>query len=163
MNPIATVCVGSILLGLFVSDPLSAFDGDDFVAAHHNPKHPDEPAAVLRVPKTEQRTSLWNPQEGKLPVSPETAIKLVFSSALVRAKPEDWIIRKFQLQAMHPMLYSQLDIATSRPSNDPTMIASYSIDLQRLSDGKSFPFMVLMNGTVYPPGFEKQPSPPQAR
>lgn len=58
MNLVRSLSVALTLLGLFLSAHLFAFDGDDFVSANHDPKHPDEPAIVLRVPKVDQRASL---------------------------------------------------------------------------------------------------------
>ena len=130
------------LIGVFTSALATAsfaFSGDDFVAASHDPKTPDKPAIVLRVPKAEQYASVWDPKTEKLPYSPEEAVKLVFESDLVRDNPKDWRLVKVSFWAMHPRLFSDLSIASR---TEPGLITHYSIDLISLPDGWTYPLMI---------------------
>jgi hypothetical protein len=141
----------AFLAGLFSTIHLHA--EDEHLLYSSNPKDPKELAIVLSTSERAERASLWNPRK-KLSISADAAVKKVFDSALVRKNPKNWVVRQLHLWACQESLWPDPQLP-SPPSHQTTLITSYWVELQRISDGKLFPFKVLMNGTVYSPHFEE--------
>lgn len=135
-----------------------AFDGEDFISASYDPRHPEQSAMVLRVPRTARIASVWNPEITQPPFSPGEAVKMVLQSELVRRTPKDWRLIQVQFWAQDQTMFSNLSFTSGAP---PGLITHYTIDLVHLPDGPTYSFMVLMNGKIFFPKPEKQEPTPK--
>ncbi|MDF3128848.1 hypothetical protein P0Y35_06545 [Kiritimatiellaeota bacterium B1221] len=112
--------------------------------------------AVLEVDREKADSSYWIPTQA-IPVSPAEAIEKVRKSAFLKAySSESVLVTRCVLWAQHLALSSKLLLDGDPPPRIPqnALVAHYTIDVN--IGGRSYPFMVLMDGTVISPRIEGQ-------
>ena len=110
--------------------------------------------AVLEVKQSTIDSSYWVIEE-EIPLSPKEAIVRVLKSNLLeKHKKEAVIVTRCLLWADHLMLRSSLTQNAPKEIPSNALVTHYRIDVT--AGSRSYPFMVLMDGTVIHPRIEEK-------
>ena len=134
----------------------SANEAKKFVSSSQTPDGSWK--AILEVDQQEVDSSYWIPTQ-EIPLSPKEALEKVLESEMLKAYPAESILfTKCVLWAQHLALRSNLRIGDEEDTSvripKDALVTNYRIDV--IAGKYSYPFIVLMDGTVISPRIEEK-------
>ena len=119
------------------------------ISKYSNPNS-DLPALILDIPDADLNLSIWNPTQS-ISITPEQALGKVINSVLIKGNSKNWRISELHLWATHATHSSELTDPFRKNINTSLLRSIYLITMTRLSDGRSYPFGVLLDGRLFTP------------